>query len=442
MSKNFIFKGVFYALLLSAVPMFSASPLKFDFGNGKTQCGYTKVDSETVYSDSLGYGFDYGTTAISDKRHKKGNLRSDFVKSDKPFYFSVKLPEGNYKVTFTLGDQRGKSNTTIKAESRRLMLEDIITQKGEVVTKSVIINVRTPRISDTERIRIKKREYSYLNWDDKLTIEFTGSNPVVSALEIEEVGHVPTVFLAGNSTVTDQDTEPYASWGQMITRFFKPEIVVANYAESGEALASFKGAKRLDKILSLMQPGDYLFIEFGHNDMKRKGEGIGPWTSFSDLLREFVTRAHEKGGIPVLIAPMNRRTFDENGKVTNTHGDYPDAVRKVAQDMHVPLIDLHYVTRELYEAWGPEKSKGAFVQYPAGTFPGQTKALADNTHFNNYGAYQIAKCIIQGIKDNKLDLEKYLVDGIPTYHYGKPDSMEEWHLPYSNRSDVEKPDGN
>ena len=443
MMKLKVFTGAFIALLMGFSQSYAAdTTLKFDFGNGKTEKGYTKVTADNAYSEESGFGFDFTSKPENGKRCMKGALNGDFVTSDQPYYFSVKLPEGNYKVTFTLGDVKGKSNTTIKAESRRLMLEEIETGKGKLVKKTVTINVRTPRIDDKQNIKIKKREVGYLNWDEKLTLEFNGPKPSVTAVEIEPVDDVTTVFLAGNSTVTDQDKEPWASWGQMITCFFKPNVVVANYAESGEALHSFKGARRLAKILSVMKPGDYLFIEFGHNDMKRKGEGVGPWLSFSDLLREFVNQARAKGGIPVCVSPMNRRRFDTNGKVVNTHGEYPDAVRAVAKELNVPLIDLHYVTRELYEAWGVEKSKGAFVHYPAGSFPGQTKAFADNSHFSNYGAYQIAKCILQGIRDNKLDLAKSIVDGLPTYDYGHPDAMEEWKLPYSTRADLEKPDGN
>lgn len=440
--KKYVFTGALLALLLGFSHAYAVDTnLKFDFGSGKTAKGYTKVTSENIYSDETGFGFDFSSSAEEGKKCLKGALKGDFMASDKPFYFSVKLPEGDYKVTLTLGNCEAESNTSLKAESRRLMLEEVKTKKGELIKKSVIINVRTPRINDKESVGIKKREVGYLNWDNKLTLEFNGPKPSVTAIEIEPA-KVPTVFLAGNSTVTDQDMEPWASWGQMVTAFFKPEVVVTNYAVSGSALVSFKGSRRLKKILSVMEPGDYLFIEFGHNDMKRKGDGIGPWLSFSDLLREFITKAREKGGIPVCVAPMNRRAFDENGKVKNTHGEYPDAVRAVAKEMDVPLIDLHYVTRELYEAWGPEKSKCAFVHYPARTWPGQFQRLHDNSHFNNYGAYEIARCIVQGIKDNNLKLADYLLEDIPTFDYGHPDPVEEFKVPHSTRSEILKPDGN
>lgn len=167
-----------------------------------------------------------------------------------------------------------------------------------------------------------------------------------------------TLFLAGDSTVTDQDLEPWGSWGQMITRYFTPDVVVANYAASGLTLSSFKGGKRLDKLLSFMKPGDYLFIEFGHNDQKDKGEGRGPWQSYTNSLMEYVKAARQKGGIPVLVTPTERRHFLNDRELKHTHGDHPDAMRNVAKDLDVPLIDITAMTTQMYEAWEmifPEK---------------------------------------------------------------------------------------
>ena len=134
-----------------------------------------------------------------------------------------------------------------------------------------------------------------------------------------------------------------------------------------------------------MKKGDWLFIEFGHNDQKQTGPGKGPYDSYTESLKQLITGTREKGGIPVLVTPMHRRRFDEKGQVINTLGDYPDAMRQMAKQEQVPLIDLNAMSKILYEAWGAEQSTRAFVHYPAGTFPGQTEALADNTHFNAYG---------------------------------------------------------
>ena len=247
-----------------------------------------------------------------------------------------------------------------------------------------------------------------MNWDDKLTLEFNGDAPQLSELIIEKVNNVPTVFLCGNSTVVDQDNEPWASWGQMIPRFFNDSICFANYAESGESANTFIGAGRLKKALTQMKPGDYIFMEFGHNDQKQKGPGKGAYYSFMTSLKTFIDEARARGAYPVLVTPTQRRSFDENGKIRDTHEDYPEAMRWLAAKENVPLIDLNEMTRTLYEAMGVEPSKKAFVHYPAGTYPGQNRVLADNTHFNPYGAYQISKCIIEGIKKAGLPIANYL----------------------------------
>ncbi len=414
----------------------------FDFGSDKNPKDAVPVPSNMTYSPKSGYGFDLWTSPEMEISSKKGGMKRTACTSTQPFYFSTDLPEGNYEVTVWLGNPQGESNNTVKVESRRLMLENISTKRNEVVERTFMVNVRTPHISGTDSIRRKSREYGYLNWDNKLTIEFNGEKPSVAGLRIRPAKKdITTLFLAGNSTVVDQENEPYASWGQMITRFFDNNVVVANYAESGESLISFKGARRLDKILSLMKPNDYIFIEFGHNDQKRKGEGIGPWTSFSDLLVEFVTKAKEKGGKPILVTPMQRRSFTSDGVIEPTHGEYPDAVRKVAKDLNLPLIDLQEMSKTLYESWGVEASKNAFVHYPANTFPGQVKKLEDNTHFNNFGAYQIALCVIKGIKEEEPSLAKFLTDA-PSIDLTNPAEFSSFTTPHSLSANALKPDGN
>jgi lysophospholipase L1-like esterase len=185
-----------------------------------------------------------------------------------------------------------------------------------------------------------------------------------------------------------------------------------------------------------MKPDDYLFIEFGHNDMKEKGPGDGAYKSYSERLKLFVTETRKRGGIPVIVSPANRRSFGENGEIINSLGEYPDAAKKTAQELKVAFIDLNTMTKNLYEKLGPENSKKVFVIYPANTFPGEPKALNDNTHFNSYGAYQLAKCVIEGIKSNNLGIKKYLIRGLPAYDPAKPDLFDTFSLPLSPHSPV------
>jgi hypothetical protein len=120
-------------------------------------------------------------------------------------------------------------------------------------------------------------------------------------------------------------------------------------------------------------------------------------------LKIYIDEARSRGAYPVLVTPTQRRRFDKNGKIVNTHLDYPDAIRWLAAKENVPLIDLNEISRTLYEAMGEDDSKHAFVHYPANTYPGQTKELKDNSHSNTFGAYELAKCIIEGMKKADLD---------------------------------------
>lgn len=236
------------------------------------------------------------------------------------------------------------------------------------------------------------------------------------------------VFLLGDSTVCDQPREPYNSWGQMLTNFFKPEISIANHAESGESLRSSTGANRLDKVLSLMKPNDYLLIQYAHNDEKEKGEGVGAFTTYKASLKKFVEEAGKKGGIPILITPMHRRTFDANGKITNSHGDYPAAVRQVAAEEKVSLIDLTGMSEAFYNALGAEKSKLAFKE-------------GDATHRSNYGSYELAKAIANRMKSNKFDIAKYLKKDLPLFDPNKADAPESFAIPASPMATDVKPLG-
>ncbi len=421
---------------------------KFDFGTTAVAKGYTAVTPSSIYTDAAGYGFISTNDLTGVSRNKKNSINSDFISSTTPFFFSVKIPEGNYDVKVTLGDVAGTSATTVRAECRRLFLQNITTKKGEVRTETFTVHVKDSIIRDakgnaTDKVKLKPRELNYFHWDDKLTIEFNDTAAKVCAVEITPNTTATTVFLAGNSTVVDQDREPWASWGQMIPSFFEAKnICIANYAESGEALNSFKSAKRLQKILSLMKAGDYLFIEFGHNDQKQKGEGIGPFTSYKTSLKYYINEVQKKGGIPVLVTSMNRRSFDSTGHITNTLGDYPAAVRQTAAEENVALVDLNAMSKIMYEAWGPVNSVKAFVHYPANTFPGQDKKLEDNTHFNTYGAYEIARCIVQAIQDIKLPIAKYLKKSITKFDPAKTDAVEKWYWPQTVLLAAVKPDGN
>jgi lysophospholipase L1-like esterase len=381
------------------------TPLQFDFGsNGNVVAG-------DVYSDARGFGFEPAVPSSVNSR------------------FSVKLPEGNYRVTVRLGDARVASLTTIKAEARRLMVEDARTAKGKFITRSFIVNVRTPALvapplnaPGGTMVRLNTREAGSLTWDDKLTLEFLGAEKKVATLSIEPVD-VPTVYLVGDSTVTDQTREPAASWGQMLPRFFGPTIAIANHAESGETLKSFLTGLRLDKVLSTLRKGDWLLIQFGHNDSKSQWPQtyVEASTTYKAYLSAYIAEARRRGATPILITPPERRNFDTDGHIINSHGDYPDAMRALARDTGVPLIDLYAMSKTFYEALGPQRAPLAF-----------NNGGRDATHHDNYGAYELARLVVVGIRKADPALAAHLAADAGELDPAHPDAPEAFSLPPSD----------
>jgi lysophospholipase L1-like esterase len=291
-------------------------------------------------------------------------------------------------------------------------------------------------------VRLKPREIGALHWDKRLTLEFNGTRPCVAALEITKADEAITVFLAGDSTVTDQQLVPYAAWGQMLPAFFGPTVAIANHAESGESARSWVGERRQDKLVSMLKAGDFVLIQFGHNDQKAGPAHLTEPGGYQDLLRRFVAEARAKGAHPVLVTSMERRNFDAAGKhiVPSLEG-YPQANRDLGKELDVPVIDLNARSIPLYEALGPEEAKHAFVHFPAGTFPGQAAAMADDTHFTEYGAYELAKCVVEEIRTRVPALAAHLRPNIPPYDPAHPARFSDWRLPMDPPKPVVKPDG-
>lgn len=405
--------------LVAAIPALTAQPASYKLVCDGVAKGGAKALPGTRYeAGKQEFGFDLvDSPQVSDGA----------CYSDKPFFVSVTEPDGDYRVTVILGGKSNEAVTTVKAEARRLMLEEIATRPGQTTKRSFVVNVRTPEVSADERVRLKSREIGNLDWDNKLALELTGEHPSVGSIEIAPA-QVPTIYIAGDSTVVDQDKEPWAAWGQILPVFFNDKIAVANEAESGETIASFVGEHRFDKIFTTIHAGDYLMVQFAHNDQK-PGRGFVSIPEYKDLLGRYIKMARERGAHPILVTSMNRRFFSADGKIVPTLAGYPDAMREVAREQKVPLIDLNAMSKTLFEAMGPEGTLKAFVHYPANTFPEQPKALADNTHFNSYGALELAKCIVQSIRDQHLRLVRFLRHDIPHFDPARPDAPGDWRVP-------------
>jgi lysophospholipase L1-like esterase len=410
--KNQLIISLLATLAAGAASLPAQTSFKFDFGGSQAVADAIAISPASVYSDATGYGFEPGASVT---------VGDQAITSTNPFYFSVKLPEGNYRVRVLLGDQAVESSTTVKAELRRLMLEKVHTAPGQPQERTFIVNLRTPKISGDNHVHLKPRETSTETWawDDKMTLEFNGTRPALAALQIEKA-EVPTVFLLGDSTVCDQPAEPWNSWGQMLPRFFKPEVAVANHAESGETIANSLRAQRFEKVFSLMKPGDYLFIQFGHNDMKDKATNA--LDTYRANLKQVVERTRSLGGTPVLVTSMERKS----GLTQNTLMGYPQAVRDVAAAENCALIDLNAMSKVFYQALGPDLGL----------------AFQDGTHHNNYGSYELAKCIVEGIKQDKLPLASSIVDDFGDFDPAKPDAVATFQMPASPVNSITKPLGN
>ena len=386
--------------------------LKFDFGMGAAQPGFTHVPATAVYADDVGYGFGPASAASSG-----GGPASN----EKRVPFSVKVPEGNYTVTVRLGDPAAMSTTTIEAESGRLMLERVQVPAGQTLERSFTTNVRTPQLAKLPLNATGREEVSLdqfdagnkLDWDHRLTVEVVGDHAAVQSMEIVSAPETPTVFLAGDSTMTDRDGGGDVSWGQMLPVFLKAGVAVANHAQSGETMKSFANALRLDKILSQMKKGDYLFMQFAHNDSKIAWPQtyVEAETTYKAYLKVYIAEARLRGATPVLVTAMDRGDR-KTGAPTHGHGGYPEAMREVAREEHVPLIDLYKMSIAFYEAAGTDAPK----------------ILADGTHSTAYGGYEFAKCIVMGIKENRLPLAGYIVDDFKGFDPAHPDSAAALNL--------------
>ncbi|MGE5605913.1 MAG: rhamnogalacturonan acetylesterase [Bacteroidota bacterium] len=220
-----------------------------------------------------------------------------------------------------------------------------------------------------------------------------------------------TVFIAGDSTACDYEPSraPRAGWGQMIGRFFdQNRVAIVNRAISGRSSLSFINEGALDGILADIKSGDYLLIQFGHNDAKKEDPTrYADPDTYQTYLSQYVNGARQAGANPVLITPVNRRSF-EKGRLVPTHGLYPGAMITLAKEENVPLVDLTEQSRVLFEALGEEKTKELFLWLKPGESVNYPEGVQDDTHFAEKGAVEIAKLIVQGIKELNLPLAKYI----------------------------------
>jgi lysophospholipase L1-like esterase len=223
----------------------------------------------------------------------------------------------------------------------------------------------------------------------------------------------PTLFLIGDSTMANKenpDKNPEHGWGQMLPEFMTSGIEIQNHAVNGRSSKSFRTEGRWDKVMKQLKKGDFVIIQFGHNDEKITDSVrfTNPYTQYRANLERYVQEAREKGAVPILMTSIVRRNFNENGVLVDTHKEYPLAARLTANDLKVPLVDLQLLTEQLEISYGPENSKKLHLHYKKGETAYYPEGKDDDTHLSKLGAESVAKLAVNALKNLKTGLEKYI----------------------------------
>ena len=363
------------SILLSApVSAASSTSWKFDFGSGPVQSGYTQVLPSTVYNTTAGYGFASTSGLSAVNRGAPDSLRGDYITGSAAFKFSANVPTGNYNVTVISGDNTGTSDTSFKSEIERIVAQQVKTATGQFSTYTFTVHVKS---------------------DGVLDLTFYGSAPKVNAVEIQQTTTAITLFIAGDSTVCDQNNIPFAGWGQEFTAYLKQGVAVANFADSGESSTSFWNGFYVPNIQNKIKAGDYLFIQFGHNDEKAL-----TLAQYKAGLKRYVDDAKAKGAKPILITPLERNIWS-GGTLGHSHGQFPATMQQLATETGTPCIDLTTKSWNLYNSMGQTASATLFVS-------------GDRTHTNEIGAVRVAGLVRDGVRELNLSpLASFLLGSTP-----------------------------
>ena len=362
---------------------------KFDFGPGATADGYTPVGAGTQYSPDTKFGFTDTTVTSGVDRGTGDPLRSDFVQAQGST-FQVDLPNGDYTVKLIAGDAAEATNIAITAEKMAKV-----------------------QLTDKPAGQYLEMEFPISLVDGQLNLEITGTAAKINSLAIaarapRTATADPGVYLAGDSTVQtyDEGYVPQAGWGQMVDRFFDSAVPFHNHAIGGRSSKNFISQGRLDEILRVINPGDYLMVQFGHNDATiGVDDRYASPADYKEYLRTYVHGARQRGAIPILVTPVGRRDYDEaTGKFNVSFPEYVAKMQELAAEENVALVDLSASSRAYYDSIGPEDTKSVFLHVDAGVYTNRPTGTVDNTHFQEYGAIQIARLVAGGVKQLSLPL--------------------------------------
>jgi large repetitive protein len=368
---------------LTSVPAGDIAEYRFDFGPGSAAEGYSKVDAKRAYVEGNGYGF-ADTSLVEDVNRETGNaLREDFTRVNGTS-FLVEMKPANYHITMTIGDAQEATNAGVTVEQMPKMPVTTV-PKGEFTEVT----------------------YDIALIDGVFNFTFNGSTPKINALKIERLpengtGGKPVIYLASDSTVANyaESYRPQAGWGEALGGHFNlDKVSIDNRAVSGLSSKTFLVGGHLNDILLNLHKGDYLFMQWSHNDStpSRPERYLTP-EQFKVYLKDYINGAVQRGATPVLVTPVNRRDF--NGEVLNkSFPEYVQAMKETAQETGALLIDLNQVSWEYFQELGTEGTKDIFMW---------VNGKEDNTHLQMNGAIRVSGMVARLVKELKIPLSAFV----------------------------------
>ncbi|PYE44266.1 fibronectin type III domain-containing protein [Paenibacillus barcinonensis] len=384
---------------------------RYDFGSGSTAEGYTGVNADGAYTSERGYGFtDVSKVTVQD-RGTSDPIKSDFATIAAGGQFNVDLPNGDYTVSLIAGDAAGATEIAIDVESmNKVQLNS--KAAGEYLEMSFDIALV----------------------DGQMNLVFSGAAANLNALVItkqagRQAGSKPVLYLAGDSTMQTYNPywEPQAGWGQMLPSFFDDSVEIKNHSIGGRSSKSFIFQGRLDEILRMIRPGDYLFVQFGHNDATISvPERYASPADYKIYLKTYIDGVRQRGATPILVTPMGRRDFNAStGKFNVSFPEYVQAAKEVAAENNVLLIDLSRLSIEYYDSIGPEATLSVFLHVAPGIYQAFPSGATDNTHFQEYGAIQIARLVAGAVRELDIPLAEAVKDAdVPAEVPAKPSGLK------------------
>ncbi|MBU3099793.1 MULTISPECIES: GDSL-type esterase/lipase family protein [Clostridium] len=400
---------------------------KFIFGATAEVEGFINILKDTLYAEETGYGFvteklkeknellqipEIGsafdidpeltrqkiTNIIMEQKGTLNSLVSGFCSSDKPdvpLCFKVKVPHsGNYNIKLVMGNNNSDMIISVFSQRRRCVLKNVMVKAGELLEHNFTANV----------CDIIPRGKTEIYRDDSIDITIIGQNACMNLVTLEEALEIPTIYVAGDSTLTDQGTiypynplTSYCGWAQILPLFLSQGIAVSNHSHSGLTTESFRREGHLSIVENNIKPKDLFIMQFGHNDQKDKT--LDAFGGYANNLRRYIDEVREKGAYPVIVTPVSRTIWNGlDGAFNDMFKDYANACILVAKEKGVPLIDLHERSVAFILKHGQKNSSKYFVP-------------KDYTHNNDFGAFEMARLVVEEIKKVNIEsLVKYLID--------------------------------